>query len=415
MDGSWFNKFLNKVGRGYGQADKNIFGGLLPGGAATPIGAAMPRYQRGTALPGFQDKYPTERIVSAIPSVLNAVANPIGTLGLAAAAKQWPNLINVPGSEATKAASFPASGSFLKLPKGFKPTVGLDPVTLKTAELVDAGASGIASAQPFISSAINKSPELIQQGIAAGLNKLPVSANLFLRYYTGLKDKGLELPESFTNQISSSIEQSKKQIPAMTKGIDSNIENLSSQLNEINNALETGQDYQIKQMGPMFFGAPMGPSRLIGGSALQSFRTQINNQLAEAKSNQNTLNQGGIPVIPYGIGKGNPMNSLETSLGRAVFYPKADGGYKTNEAYDFAYGNADKFTGPDIFFTPGGERTRIDLNTSQSMAQSVAGALLNPRGPWNIPTMAAPTNFGRAIVSKLPELGYNYNINIPAR
>ena len=28
-----FQKFLNKVGRTYGQADKNLFGGLLPGGA----------------------------------------------------------------------------------------------------------------------------------------------------------------------------------------------------------------------------------------------------------------------------------------------------------------------------------------------------------------------------------------------
>jgi hypothetical protein len=37
MDGSWFGKFLNKVGREYGQADKNIFGGLLPGGAASPL------------------------------------------------------------------------------------------------------------------------------------------------------------------------------------------------------------------------------------------------------------------------------------------------------------------------------------------------------------------------------------------
>lgn len=41
--GDLFQKFLNKVGRGYGQVDKNVFGGLLPGGAATPIGAAFQR------------------------------------------------------------------------------------------------------------------------------------------------------------------------------------------------------------------------------------------------------------------------------------------------------------------------------------------------------------------------------------
>lgn len=38
-----FQKFLNKVGRGYGQLDKNVFGGLLPGGAATPIGEVFQR------------------------------------------------------------------------------------------------------------------------------------------------------------------------------------------------------------------------------------------------------------------------------------------------------------------------------------------------------------------------------------
>jgi len=41
--GDFFQKFLNRVGRTYGQADKNLFGGLLPGGAATPIGAAFQR------------------------------------------------------------------------------------------------------------------------------------------------------------------------------------------------------------------------------------------------------------------------------------------------------------------------------------------------------------------------------------
>jgi hypothetical protein len=31
--GELFQKFLNKVGRGYGQVDKNVFGGLLPRGS----------------------------------------------------------------------------------------------------------------------------------------------------------------------------------------------------------------------------------------------------------------------------------------------------------------------------------------------------------------------------------------------
>ena len=43
--GEFFQQFLNRVNRNYGQVDKNIFGGLLPGGAATPIGAALQGYK----------------------------------------------------------------------------------------------------------------------------------------------------------------------------------------------------------------------------------------------------------------------------------------------------------------------------------------------------------------------------------
>jgi len=38
MDGSLFQTFLNKAKRGYGQVDKNVFSGLLPGGSASPLG-----------------------------------------------------------------------------------------------------------------------------------------------------------------------------------------------------------------------------------------------------------------------------------------------------------------------------------------------------------------------------------------
>jgi hypothetical protein len=42
-NGHCFQKFLNRVGRTYGQADKTLFGGLLPGGAAS---AASPVKQK---------------------------------------------------------------------------------------------------------------------------------------------------------------------------------------------------------------------------------------------------------------------------------------------------------------------------------------------------------------------------------
>jgi hypothetical protein len=158
----------------------------------------------------------------------------------------------------------------------------------------------------------------------------------------------------------------------------------------------------------------MGPSKFISGPALQEYRKQINDQLAEAKSDQNTLAQGGIPVFPDNQKKDNPMSSLSTSLGRATFYPSPNGGYSTNEKYDFVYGNLDKQTGPNVFVAPNGERIRQDVSPSQTMSLNAASTLLYP-GVDSVAAMAAPTNFGRAIVSKLPTLDYTYNINIPAR
>jgi hypothetical protein len=63
-----FQTFLNKVNRGYGQVDKNIFGGLLPGGAATPIGAAVQR-----AKPEFRPD-PVARRVASLADVATTAA-----------------------------------------------------------------------------------------------------------------------------------------------------------------------------------------------------------------------------------------------------------------------------------------------------------------------------------------------------
>ena len=407
MDGSWFGKFLNKVGREYGQADKNIFGGLLPGGAATPIGAAIPRYQRGT----FSSENPTERAISSIPTALGALTNPIGALtGVNLAIQNQKNKPVV--SRFAKSANV-----FLPNPN-IKTQVGLDPITLKTSEILDAAAGGIQKSQSFISNTIKNSPEFVQEGVSAGLNKLPVSANLFLRYYTGLKDKGLELPEKFTEQVSGSIEQAQKTLPTTTRLVNSAVKDFSSQLNDIDSALKTGQAYKEKQMGPLFPGAPMGFNKPISGSALKDLRSQINDQLAEAKSNQNTLKKGGVLVYGNpGTEQGNPLTSLSTSLGRATFLPKPGGGYTANEKYDFIYGNADQHTGPIVNFNPlAGKKVLETVSPSQGFAISTAATLLSPNTVMSaVPVMAAPTNFGRTIVSKLPELNYNYNINIPAR
>jgi len=75
-----FEQFLNNVNRGYGQVDKNVFGGLLPGGAATPIGAA---YQgvKGTRL-------------EPVPSPINRRAASLVDAGTGAIARTQPFVEN---------------------------------------------------------------------------------------------------------------------------------------------------------------------------------------------------------------------------------------------------------------------------------------------------------------------------------
>ena len=68
--GDLFQKFLNRVNRGYGQVDKNVFGGLLPGGAATPIGGAFQR----SGIPKDQQPSNFDR---SKPSLIDAAATEI--------------------------------------------------------------------------------------------------------------------------------------------------------------------------------------------------------------------------------------------------------------------------------------------------------------------------------------------------
>jgi hypothetical protein len=48
--GDLFQKFLNRVNRGYGQVDKNVFGGLLPGGSDSRLISAPQNPLRPAAI-----------------------------------------------------------------------------------------------------------------------------------------------------------------------------------------------------------------------------------------------------------------------------------------------------------------------------------------------------------------------------
>jgi hypothetical protein len=306
-----FEQFLNNVNRGYGQVDKNVFGGLLPGGAATPIGAA---YQgvKGTRL-------------EPVPSSTNR----------------------------------------------------------RVASLIDAGTGAIAKAQPFVENSIKALPNSMQSGIASGLNALPFSANLFARYYAGIGNKNLQIPESATAGIKQVLDTSTKYLPQRISGLESLVEAATDRLN----AAKAGTlVYASNQFG-------FTPT-------IQSF----NNELAELKSNLNRVKQGDIAFSAYRARDQNPLTSPATSFGNVWFRPDGNG-YRANEKYDFVYGNADakKPMGPF--------ESEIKGEVELTPSQIYASAAVNPTF-GSIAAMSPLTQVGRAIISKLPDKSFNYPIVI---
>lgn len=304
MDGSFFEAFLNKAKRGYGQVDKNVFGGLLPGGAATPIGAAL---------------------------------------------QGW------------------------KPPKG---TPQIPATTRRIASLTDAAAGAIARTQPFVENTIKATPEPVQDVVASGLNALPFSVNLFSRYYTGLGNKNLEIPESATRGIKPILDVATDNKPQIVKQYQSRLNNVTDMLSDA----RAGK----------FIGQPGFPSPSI---------QDLNNSVAAARSNLNRVTQGGIPFDAYTTTDKNPLTSPATSLGQVWFEPN-NGGYQAREKYDFVYGAADE---------------RQDLPQPGAQTSPSQDKILQMFLGKNKPNAANAnqlTDFGRAIVNKIPDKSFEYLINI---
>ena len=314
-----FQRFLNQVGQGYGQVDKNIFGGLLPGGAATPIGAAFQR--------------------SSVPKT--------------------------------------------QQPSGFE---------RRKASLIDAAATSLSKAQPFVEKTIKAVPEPVQNVIASGLNTLPFSANLFSRYYTGLGDRNLQIPESATHGIRQFLDKSAAHTKQRIKTSQANVETLSSMLDAVRN-----------KKFPLQYANASGP---FGGYV--PLAEEINDALAEEKSKLNRIKKGDIPFYGYSSANNNPLTSPATSFGSLWFTPNKDG-YTANEKYDFVYGAADAKVPMGPF--PMGE---VFLNPSQEAALKAANGiqLPNTNRQMTSPTGHPLTFFGRSIVMKMPDKSFIYPINI---
>lgn len=299
-----FQSFLNKVGRGYGQVDKNIFGGLLPGGAATPIGAAFQR--SGIA----KNQQPSD-------------------------------------------------------------------IERRKASLLDAAATGIAKAQPFVEGLIKNAPSPVKQTVSKGLNVLPFSANLFARYYTGIGSEGLQIPDELTKEVKRVIDS-----PIYKKNIlDSSVEEEKS-LNAILNSSSAGD-------------------------LIPDMRSFVNNSLAETRSKISRMNAGDIPYSSYFVtANNNPLTSPSTSLGSVWFRPNKSG-YTANEKYDFVYGDADKKV--PMRQLPGGI---APLDPSQEAALTAATGLRENKTYAQTASANPLTFFGRSIVMKMPDKSFTYPITI---
>lgn len=258
--------------------------------------------------------------------------------------------------------------------------------------VINTAASAVAGAQPIIKKFVSSSP-IVQDTASTVLNKLPVSVNLFGRYYTGLGNKGLELPQSFINDTRGAIQQNAPEMPQMLQELQKGEQSLQSMRNALLQS-PVGTDSFISGMNP---------------TNKKSLYQSVNDSLAENKSHQNQINTGNVIITDLSNSSKNPFTSLGTSLGRAVFKPTSAGGWSTNEKYDFEYGGADEKQSQNV------QRSGPSLRTpSQEFAYRAAYNLLRGSSPSTDFAAANPAaDFGRAVVAKMSPTSFNYNINIP--
>ena len=349
-DSSFFSGLGNRVkrfaGQAYGALDRSV-GGILPGGSDSPyVGKSTPYFSK----PPTQVDFGT---------LLNAPKNTGAVTGIRFGISE---------------------------PTPFEKDLG---------KAVDVGATAIAGVQPAIKNFVTNSPDFVQNIVSTGLNNLPVSANLFGRYYTGLGSKGLELPSSFINDARTSIQE--------------NVPKTSRELM----FLQKGEQSMQRMLGDLKQGNI--PSQFaIPGVDKSSLYQGLNDSLAENRSRQNQLRAGNVAVntaMDLNSSK-NPLTSLGTSLGSAWFKPTDEGGWTTKEKYDFVYAGEDKKQPPTV------SREEV-ISPSQNFSNLAATNFLNQfnqKQKIDQPAAGSPAAFfGRSVVAKMNPTSFDYNINIPPK
>ena len=339
-------RFAGQVAQKYGEVDKSL-GGWLPGGADNPyIGKSTPYFSRPPARSNF---------------------------------------LNAPGKVVP---------AFSPPPSPFEKDLG---------RAVNTGATAIANVQPVVKNLVTGSPDFVQNAVSTGLNSLPISANFFGRYYTGLGNKGLELPTSFINDARTALQENAPKTPIALKSLQ---DAEPREQNNLNDLRQGNIPSQYKYM--------------LSGMNKEDVKTalyqEINNSLAENRSNQKQFRAGYVPIVADQFGGGsrnpNPLTSLGTSLGSAWFKPTSEGGWTAKDKYDFEYARADKNQPLEV----SREET---ISPSQNFSNLAAFQFLNQfnqnQKPRPDATASPAAMFGRAIVAKMNPTSFDYNINIPPR
>jgi hypothetical protein len=331
-----FKQLFDKARRGYGQVDKNVFGGLLPGGAATPLGAKFQEIQERTGEP--------------------------------------PSLRHFGG---------PATYS-------------------KTATLLDTIATRLAGSQPFVEDIVKKSPNFVKQTLADTFNSLPISANLFSRYYTGIGNENLQIPNKLTDTVSRQVLRDQASLNAPK----SSSEYAAPSQKEM-------EEFTIEQAQKRLSAINSG----IIEDKTGKFRRTANDELAESRSNLAKLNSGQIQYSPYSnmVDKGNSSDSPVTSFGRLWLKPTPTG-FQANERYDFHYANADNSFNNNIIntLTPSQKRILTVVNELQKRNPfNTSSEKPSGNDYYSLANYDPLTAFGQAIVMKMKGKPFDYKIDFP--
>lgn len=331
-----FKQLFDKARRGYGQVDKNVFGGLLPGGAATPLGAKFQEIQERGDQP-------------------------------------------------------PSLSHFGR------------PVTYsKTAAFLDTIATRVAEAQPIVQDIVKNSPDFVKQTLANKLNSLPFSANLFSRYYTGIGNENLQIPNKLIDTVSRQILK------------DQNLSNASeSSSNYVMPSRKEMEEYTAERAQRTLNAINSG----IINDKTGLRRSRANNELAESRSNLAKLSSGQIPYVPYNnmADKGDSLDSPVTSFGSMWLKPTSTG-FQANERYDFnQYANADRLPNKNKnSITPSQERilTVVDELQKRNLFNTSSE---KPSGKdyYSLANYDPLTAFGQAIVMKMQGRPFDYKIDFP--